>query len=224
MVVPGIPHHITQRGNRREDVFFEDDDRQHYLQLLLEYAARHGLKTVAYCLMSNHVHLVSIPERADTLGSVFRPVDLRYTQYINWSHRISGRLWQGRFFSCALDEEHFWAAIRYVERNPVRAGIVRKAVDYPWSSAAAHCGLRSDAIVSALPAPVRVRTEDWSSWLAEKEDEKVVATLRLHTRTGRPAGSKEFVAGLESRLGRRLQPRSVGRPRKYRTETVRDKL
>ena len=141
-VIPGIAHHVTQRGNRREDIFFEEADRQRYLRLLLEYSSKHGLRILAYCLMTDHVHLVCIPERARTFGSVFRPLDLRYTQHINLALGLTGRLWQGRPFSCALDEEHLIAAVRYVERNPVRARMVRKAEQYPWSSAAAHCGGR----------------------------------------------------------------------------------
>ena len=214
VVLPGIPHHVTQRGNRREDVFCEDADRQRYLQLLIEYSVKHGLEILAYCLMTNHIHLVCIPDRADTLECVFRPLDLRYTQHFNWSQGVSGRLWQGRPFSCALDDEHLWAAIRYVERNPVRARMVRKAEHYAWSSAASHCGLRGDPLLSPLPGKVPVAIDGWSSWLADKEDEKMLATIRLRTRTGRPAGSKKFVAALETRLGRRLQPRPVGRPRK----------
>ena len=214
VVLPGVPHHVTQRGNRREEIFYQDDDRQRYLQLLMQYSVKHGLKILAYCLMTNHVHLVGIPERADTLESVFRPLDLRYTQHFNWSQHINGRLWQGRPFSCALDDEHLWTAIRYVERNPVRARMVRKAESYAWSSAAAHCGLRSDPMLSPLPGMVPVGTKEWSSWLAEKEDEKMLAMIRLRTRTGRPVGSKEFIARLESRLGRPLQPRPIGRPSK----------
>jgi len=99
-------------------------------------------------------------------------------------------------------------------RNPVRARIVLRAEDYPWSSAAAHCGLRHDPLLSALPEARPMGTADWSKWLEDPEDEKMLATIRLHTRTGRPAGCKEFIAGLESRLGRRLQARSVGRPRR----------
>ena len=114
VVIPGIPHHLTQRGNRREDVFFADSDRQRYLELLLEYSAKHGLETLAYCLMTNHVHLVCVPARVDSLSLVLKPLDLRYAQHVNWTHGISGRLWQGRYFSCPLDDEHFWAAIRYV--------------------------------------------------------------------------------------------------------------
>jgi putative transposase len=218
VVIPGIPHHVTQRGNRREDVFFTQADRQRYLQLLLEYSARHGLKILAYCLMTNHIHLVCIPEHATTLASVFRTLDLRYTQHFNWSQQTSGRLWQGRPFSCALDDEHLPAAVRYVERNPVRARIVRKAEHYEWSSAAAHCGLRRDPLLSPLLGLVPVRTEDWSVWLAEKDDEKMLSTICLRTRTGRPAGSRKFIAALESRVGRRLQPKPIGRPRKEKKE------
>lgn len=220
-VIPGIAHHVTQRGNRREDIFFEDADRQRYLQLLLEYSTKHGLKILAYCLMTNHVHLVCIPEKAPTFGMVFRPLDLRYTQHINFKLGMTGRLWQGRPFSCALDDEHLIAAVRYVERNPVRARMVRKAEQYPWSSAGAHCGFREDPMLSSLQGLVPVRTEDWSAWLAEKEDEGMLATIRLHTRTGRPAGDKRFVSALESRSGRRLLARSIGRPRKEKTKALR---
>ena len=216
IVVPGVPHHITQRGNRRENVFFANDDRQHYLQLLIEYAARLGLQILAYCLMTNHVHLVCIPMYLKTLAMVFKPVHTRYTQYINRKLHIGGRLWQGRFFSCPLDESHLWAAIRYVERNPVRAAIVRKAEEYPWSSAPAHCGLRKDPLLSPLPESRPPITADWSAWLAQADDKTALAKLRLHTRTGRPAGNKMFVAELESRLGRRLHPLPVGRPPKAR--------
>ncbi len=134
VVVPGIPHHVTQHGNRQNDVFFSDADRQRYLQLVLQYSIRHGLQILSYCLMTNHVHLICIPSLARTLALVFKPVHTRYVQYINWQQGISGRLWQGRFFLCPLDEYHLWAAIRYVERNPVRAGIERRIGDaHPWN-------------------------------------------------------------------------------------------
>ena len=218
VVVPGLPHHLTQRGNRREDVFFDDRDRQRYLQLLFEYSAKHGLNTLAYCLMTNHVHFVSVPAQADSLARVFKPVDLRYAQHVNWVHGLSGRLWQGRYFSCPLDEEHLWAAIRYVERNPIRARLVRKAEHYPWSSAAAHCGGHLDPILAPLPERRPPGTADWGAWLAEREDEKMLLRLRLCTRTGRPIGSKQFLAKLESKLGRRLQARPIGRPKKDKSK------
>jgi putative transposase len=188
VVIPRIPHHLTQRGNRREDVFFADGDRQRYLQLLLEYSVKHSLETLAYCLRTNHVHPVSVPAQVDTLSSVLKPLDLRYAQHVNWTQRISGRLWQGRYFSCPLDEEHVLAAIRYVERNLVRARMLRRAENYDWSSAAAHCGMREDPMLSCLPKGRPVEAVDWSAWLAEGDDAKMLATLRLNIRTGRPAG------------------------------------
>jgi len=151
VVVPGLPYHVTQRGSRREDVFFCDPDWRRYLDLALEYSTRFGLQILAYCLMTNHLHLVCVPLVVTSLAKVFKPVHSRYAQYLNGQLRICGRLWQGRFFSCAMDDDHLWAAIRYVERNPVRAGTVTRAEDYPWSSAAAHSGKRPDEILSPLP-------------------------------------------------------------------------
>jgi putative transposase len=220
VVIPGIPHYLTQRGNCREDIFFSDGDRQRYLQLLLEYSTKHGLETLAYCLMTNHIHLVCVPAREESLSLVLKPLDMRYAQHVNWTHGITGRLWQGRYYSCVLDEEHVWAAIRYVERNPVRARMVRKAENYEWSSAAAHCRLRSDPVLSRLPKGRPAESTHWSAWLAEGDDEKMLTTLRLHTRTGRPAGSRRFVANLESKMGRRLHAKPVGRPKKGKDKPI----
>jgi putative transposase len=208
-----MPHHVTQRGNRRDDVFFCDADRQRFLQLLLEYSGKHGLSTLAYCLMTNHVHLVCVPQAASSLSGTFKPVNLRYAQHVNWTQRLGGRLWQGRFFSCALDERHLRTAVRYVERNPVRARMVRKAERYAWSSAAAHCGSRADPLLSPLPPGDWPAPSEWAAWLAQGDEERAVTVLRQCTRTGRPAGDKSFVARLESLLGRRLWPRPAGRPR-----------
>jgi putative transposase len=164
--------------------------------------------------MTNHIHLVCVPALVDSLSSVLKPVDMRCAQHVNWTHGISGRLWQGRFFSCPLDDEHFWAAIRYVERNPVRARMVRRAEDYAWSSAAAHCGLREDPVLLRLPKKRPAEAVDWSAWLAEEDETEMLARLRLNTRTGRPGGGKRFAAELEARLGRKLWPKPIGRPRK----------
>jgi putative transposase len=213
VVVPGFAHHVTQRGNRRENVFFSDGDRQRYLQLLLEYSQKHGLTTLAYCLMTNHVHLVCVPAKAESLSEVFSPVNLRYAQHVNRTQKIDGRLWQGRFFSCAMDDPHLWTAIRYVERNPVRAGLAQRAERYPWSSAAAHCGLRVDPMLSPLPPGLAVTPAGWAEWLAQEEDAEGLSRLRTSTQTGRPAGDEAFVKKLESMIGRPLQARAVGRPK-----------
>lgn len=211
VVVPGVPHHITQRGNRRENVFFVRSDYRRYLRLLGDYAAERGLDILAYCLMSNHVHLVAVPAEAASLAAVLKPVHLRYAQHVNRSQECSGRVWQGRFYSCPLDVRHTAAAIRYVECNPVRAGLEPRAVSYEWSSAAAHSGLRRDRLLAA-DINKWVSVDDWSDWLGEAEPEELVARLRLHTRTGRPLGVDAFVRDLEAQSGRRLHALPRGRP------------
>jgi putative transposase len=188
IVVPGVPHHVTQRGNRKLDVFFGDADRRRFLNLVLEYSRCFRLDILAYCLMPNHVHFVCTPSASDTLKLVFKPVYARYAQHINWEYSICGRLWQGRFFSCAMDQPHLWAAIRYVELNPVRAGLVKRAEDYLWSSAMAHCGLRDDLLLSPIPDSYGAVFGSWSEWLAAGNIALMDEALRKHTRTGRPLG------------------------------------
>jgi len=221
VVIPDCPHHVTQRGNRREDVFFTDADRLRYLELLAEYAAKHGLAVQAYCLMPNHVHLVAVPRAEASLGAALKPVHMRYAQHVNWTQRLEGRLWQGRFFSCPLDEEHLWAAVRYVERNPVRGGLVEFAEDYRWSSAGARCGLRPDAVLSdPCELTTRLTPDKWQQWLREPWEAEADMTARLRhcTHTGRPAGGDGFIAHLEALVGRVLRARRVGRPRKQRPD------
>jgi putative transposase len=211
VVVPGIPHHVTQRGNRREDVFFVRADYRRYLRLLGEYAEERGLEILAYCLMPNHVHLVAVPASSSSLAAVLKPVHLRYAQHVNRSREWSGRVWQGRFYSCPLDGAHAAAAIRYVECNPVRAGLESRAANYEWSSAAAHSRLRRDRLLVA-DIDKRIPVDDWLAWLGETEADDLVTLLRLHTRTGRPLGDEGFVRKLEKESGRRLHALPVGRP------------
>jgi len=128
IVIPGCPHHVTQRGNNRQPVFFTDADHEHYLELLCEQSERFGLAVEAYCLMPNHVHLIATPEREDSLAKAVGRTNLYYTRHIHALHGRCGHLWQDRFFSSALDDEYFWNVLIYVERNPVRAKLVRR----PW--------------------------------------------------------------------------------------------
>ena len=215
IVVPGMPHHITQRGNNRQDVFFVDDDRRVYLRLLAQSAARYGLQVLGYCLMTNHVHLVAVPRGPESLAKAVGRTDFAYAQYIARLHRRSGHLWQNRFYSCALEAEALWPVLAYVDRNPVRAGLVDEAWDWPWSSAAVHVGeVRTDPVVDLaawkrLAAGVRVR-----SLLVREEDEATLQRLRRSTHTGRPLAGDGFLAKLEATLGRRVRPLPVGRPRK----------
>ena len=209
IVVPGYPHHITQRGNRQSAIFETDADREAYLRFLSKYATLHGLSLWAYCLMTNHIHLVAVPKEEHSLGHGLRDTHTVYAMYFNSRTALSGHVWQGRFYSCPLDDGHMWAAVRYVERNPVTAGLVEHAEDFCWSSAAAHCGLRSDALLSAEFPPPGV-IEDWSAWLAQPEDEDLVARIRIETNTGRPCGDAAFLDQIEGILKRTVRPQKRG--------------
>lgn len=194
-VFAGVPHHITQRGNRREDIFFVDEDREAYLTWLQEYCEKFEVEILAYCLMTNHVHLVAVPATDDGLQRVLKPLHMRYAQRINRAKDWKGHLWQGRFFSSPLDEAYLWAAVRYVERNPVRAGMVSHAEDYRWSSAAAHCGNHLDGLLNLESGWGRQfsKMENWSAWLSEGGESEEVQVLRRNVEMGLPCGSADFV-------------------------------
>mgnify|MGYP002700192101 CR=1 FL=1 len=214
-VFPGIPHHITQRGNRREDVFFEDEDRLLYLQWLEQYCQKFDVDVLVYCLMTNHVHLVLVPNSPEGLQNVLKPLHMRYAQYINKKMGWKGHLWQGRFFSSALDDAYTCSAIRYVERNPVSAGMLMQAENYLWSSAASHCGLRACSFLAKPPAALGAMSgSEWAEWLAVPELDETLIVLRKHVEKGLPCGDDGFIAGLESIADRTLRYRERGRPKK----------
>lgn len=219
IVLPGLPHHVIQRGNNRQDVFFVDDDRRAYLEFLAAEAERHRLAILAYCLMTNHVHLVVVPHGERSLAAAVGRTHWLYSQYVNRLHNRTGHLWQNRFYSSPLEETHTQRACLYVERNPVRARMVRQPWRYAWSSAAAHVGdapaakwLDVDGWRSLC------QTHRWRQQLLRLEDKDDVAPLRRALRTGRPLASDAMLAKFEKSLGRRLRPRPVGRPRKPATD------
>lgn len=216
IVIPGCPHHVTQRGNNQQDVFFVDDDRRTYLALLKDRCEAAGVTIVGYCLMTNHVHLIAVPAYEASLAAALGRTHFSYTQYINRVHTRSGHLWQNRFYSCGLDEPHLWTALRYVERNPVRARLVRAAWRYPWSSAAAHIGERPDAsgLLDLAAWAVTWKPARWRALLQEPLEEEETERLWSHLRTGRPLASDNWLSKLEIKLGRRLRPLPVGRPKK----------
>ena len=201
IVVPGVAHHITQRGNRRMDVFFSDGDRAAYLDLLQELSAQHGLHILGYCLMSNHVHLVGIPRKTDSMARTIQIIQVRHTHAINRIKGWHGNLWQQRYFACALDDLHLWLAVRYVEQNPVRAGIVSKAEDYIWSSAAYHCGLRDDAVIEH-DKRISAMFDDWYEMVNEIPDDEALELLRMRTHKGIPCGSERFIKKISRKSGR----------------------
>ena len=214
-VFAGFPHHITQRGNRREPVFFSDEDRQVYLSWLKEYADKHQVEVLAYCLMTNHVHLIAVPATDDGLQQMLKPLHMRYAQRFNRQRDWKGHVWQGRFFSSPLDDAYLWAAMRYVECNPVRAGMAERAEDYRWSSAASHCGLGPDALLKPGSTWHQQFSAigDWSAWLAQTDDARKLKTLRLHADKGLPCGDDGFIAKLGGMVGRSLAPKPRGRPK-----------
>lgn len=218
-VFPGLPHHVTQRGNHRQRVFFDGGDQAAYLGLLRDHATKYGVEVVAYCLMPNHVHHVVVPTSAVGLHKLFKAVHGQYAQRINRMRGESGHLWQGRFFSSALDAAYFLNAVRYVELNPVRAKIVARAETYPWSSAAAHCGNRADLVVDTVPRSTVLRQiGDWSRWLAEGLRDEAIHDLRRNGSQNLPCGNEAFIAQLEQLTGRPLQYKTHGGPRALRSD------
>jgi len=216
VVAVGLPHHITQRGNHGIDVFYSADDRQRYLLWLGEYARLHALRIWAYCLMANHRHVVAVPGEPDSLARALRPLQMRHAQRINRDHHWSGHLWQSRYFSCPLDDDHLWAAVRYVERNPVRAGLTARAENYDWSSAPAHCRMRNDPVLSP-DLPMLAAVTDWAEWLEEPEDADAVVQLKHCTLKGLPCGDDAFIDRVGRFTGARVREGRSGRPRKPRT-------
>ena len=216
VVVPGYPHHVTQRGNRRLPTFFNEDDYRAYLDLMAEGCAAWGLTVWAWCLMPNHVHLVVVPRTSDALARALGEAHRRYTRRVNFREGWRGFLWQGRFASFVLQGQHALAAVRYVERNPVRAGMVKRAWQWPWSSAAGHVSGKGDVLVRP-GGPLAGEVSNWRRFLAAEEDEGTLELLRRHGRTGRPWCDPRLLARLEKRLGRRLQKQPPGpRPRHHR--------
>lgn len=218
VVVPGMPHHITHRGIRRSDVFWDDADRLHYLELFRTACRMFLLRIWAYCLMANHVHFVAVPERLDSIGKVFHWSHGGYDKYFNAKYGLTGNLWENRPYSAVLDERHAMTAVRYVERNPVRAGMVVRASDYRWSSARVHCGLAYDSLLDPTWPPSGL-IPNWAEWLAGDDDRTQEEHIRKSTSTGWPCGDESFIENIEQRTRRNFRRKRPGRPRATRVES-----
>jgi putative transposase len=218
VVLPGLPYHVTHRGNRGQTVFFSDDDRRMYLHDLARCARDAALAVWGYCLMTNHVHLIAVPARPDSLARGIGRAHQRHTRRVNRALRMTGLLWGERFYSTVLDEPHLWTAIKYVELNPVRAGLVRRGEDWIWSSARAHAGSTpNDPLLDAnrpfggsRPHPLTGRPISWSDWLALGLEDDQIRRLRRATSTGRPCGADDFVRQVGRALGRDLTRHKPG--------------
>jgi len=209
----GYPHQVTQRGNYEQTVFEEDADFRRYLSWLRECSDRYSIEIWAYCLMPNHVHFVCIPKTDGALAHGFNTLHMKYAQYFHGKKGVTGHLWRGRFLSCMLDDQSVFEEVRFIENNPVRARLVERAEDYPWSSARHHVLGESDPVImngSFLNGEIK----DWRAYLAERGDTPILTRTWHNLKTGRPAGDEGFVHALEKILGRRLIALPRGRPRK----------
>ena len=211
LVVPGHPHHVTQRGVRRQTVFFEESDYREYLRLAAELLGKSELSFWAYCLMPNHIHAVVLAGGKNSLAKFFSVLHRRYARRTNKKHDWKGHLWQERYFSVVMDEAHTVAAMRYVELNPVRAGLCSAAHEWQWSSARGNLGYSEDPLIDKTGNSELVG--NWHEYLGLGEDPRQVNELRKLTRIGRPGGSDAFVESIELKTGRVVQKRKrpVGR-------------
>ena len=213
VVAPGMPHHVIQRGNRRQQTFFNDDDYRFYQTLMSEWCKIHDVEIWAYCLMPNHIHLIAVPKKSDGLRLAIGEAHRRYTRRINFREGWRGHLWQGRFSSFIMDEKYLLACTRYIELNPVNAGLVKKPEDWPWSSASAHIKGENDVLVNVSPLLLMVQKE-WSGFLSKYPGESDIELFRKHERTGRPLGEEQFVEKIETQLNRSLKLKKAGRKKK----------
>jgi putative transposase len=208
VVAPGVPHHVTQRGNRRQQVFFNDEDYALYRDLLTEQCRARVVTSLGYCLMPNHTHLILVPPDEASLAVTLAETHHRYTRHINFRERWRGFLWQGRFASFAMDDGYLMACIRYVELNPLRARLVEQPGDWPWSSARSHLSRIPDALAADDPRFNAV--DNWATLLAEGLGPGERDTIRLSTSSGRPLGDPSFVLRSEQVLSRKLGRRKPG--------------
>ena len=211
----GRPHHVVQRGNRRQQVFFYPQDKEVYLKFLKEAAIKHHVKIWAYCLMDNHVHLILVPETQVSLARAVAEVNRRFTCIINKRNKWRGYLWQGRFLSSVMDDCYLIRALRYVENNRVRAGIVKSPWDYAWSSAKAHVFGGWDPVLDAFPDNGLIA--DWKNFLMQPDLENVLQDIRRRNLACLPLAEKDFIQQLSKDFGidfAILNPRPNGRPRK----------
>lgn len=198
-----LPHHVTQRGNRRLQTFYSDSDYRAYLRLMTEAKEKAEVSILAYCLMPNHVHFVVVPTTKRGLARLMQHSHRRYAWRINRRMQWQGHLWQSRFYSCPMDDAHLMATVRYIELNPVRAGLCAHPEEWRWSSIHAHVKGHDDCLADVRPMLERV--SDWHTYLGDTPPDSMIRSIRENVSSGRPAGDDEFIKMIEKRTGRRLR-------------------
>jgi len=215
IVFSGYPHHVVQRGNNRQDIFFDTADREFYLALLKKYANECNCKTRAYCLMNNHVHILLVPQNNDSLSRIMQKLSLTFTQFFNKKYKRTGRLWECRFHSSPVDtDSYLWAVCRYIEKNPIRAKLVEKPFDYRWSSAKANTLIGyQDGIVEPIWKDY-LSLDEYVKFLNQADNEEQIKNIRTLTYKGMPIGSKSFIKNISDNLGIVFAVKQRGRPKK----------
>jgi len=212
IVIPGEAHHVVQRGNNGNSVFFTPSHRAHLLGILSELKDEYGVSFLSYCLMDNHVHFIAVPHSEESLAGLFRCAFMKYSSNINKTLGRSGHLWQSRYFSSPMDAPYLYNSVRYIERNPVRAGIVDRPWEYRWSSAAFHLDLRQfDPLVEKSP-DLDEYVEDWELYLSQTTAAEELDRIRRATSASKPVGSRGFLDRLAERYGDQIYLRRKGRP------------
>jgi putative transposase len=209
ITVPDLPHHVTQRGNRRQALFLGDEDYALYRDLMAERCKANGVECWAYCLMPNHIHLILTPITTDGLSKAVGEAHRRYTAFFNARARVTGHLFQSRFSSCAMDEAHSLAAVRYLAFNPVRAKLVKQPADWAWSSVNAHLRKRNDALVTVKPL-LALAPDPKELFTPSLDEATRFLDIETKSATGRPLGHAGFLAEIEKKLGYCVSPQKRG--------------
>jgi len=210
----GYPHHIVQRGNNREKVFLDRGDYERYLSFLSKYSEEREAAVLAYCLMPNHIHLLVRPSKVEALPKMMQGITLSYSKYFNGENGRTGRLWECRYYSTVVDgDSYLWSVSKYIENNPVRAGMVKRPEDYLYSSAKAHILEKKDPLLKE-PLFDKSEVNEYRRFVRSEQERIVIEEIRKQTRSGKPLGGAEFLLTLSERLGCSLSFRPIGRPRK----------
>ncbi|UCH39249.1 MAG: transposase [Gammaproteobacteria bacterium] len=219
LILPNVTVHVIQRGNNRQNCFYRKPDYRNYLEWLQEYAIECDCRIHAYVLMTNHVHLLATPARAESLGAMMKRLGQRYVQYVNRTYKRSGTLWEGRYKSCLVsDEAYVLGCYRYIELNPVRAGLIRHPAEYRWSSYRANSQGENNSIITphelylALDGHPEHRIAAYRELFRQQLKPELVEEIRQATNGNFVIGSKRFKRQIAQALGRRVTRGKPGRP------------
>jgi len=214
IVIPGYPFHITHRGNNKQEIFHSVEDMRKYLHWFEEAKQKYGMRIISYCLMKNHVHFIALADHELSFARTINAVHMRYAQYFNLRNDRVGHLWQGRYYSCILDNVHLLAAVRYVERNPVRSKMVMKPWEWAWSSAREHLEPEKKGIISLENISGLIAVPSWREYLDFNDRQEDLLEIRKQTNSLRAWAEDKFIESIEKEYGVQINFNSRGRPKK----------